>query len=231
MQEKGQNLIKSAHNEIVFTRKAGIKDIVEQIDPFFDNHLVVIDNEVVDILDQLKLKREDLKFLDKTEGKSQWEFIGPEKRENCDCDGCKIEYTVFSSEAYDYMSNPSLEDCVPRQILNSRSSSSESSDEESSDSSGSGRNTGTSSSGSGKSGNTGTSSESSGSTSESSEGTDILTEGWSNSRSTGSLAGSLEELNQKKVRVPRVLNLGDLKKLPDQLPEGPDTSFIPDIIK
>src|SRR5438876_498724 len=93
------NKIISSHNEINLDRGANFKDVIEQIDPFLDYHLIVIttensnDNtEIVDRLDQLKLDRSIFQFKEKKENKSQWIFKGPNT----------TEYTVFSNEAYDF---------------------------------------------------------------------------------------------------------------------------------
>lgn len=223
------NKIISGHNEIILNRGADLNDVAEQLDGFFDYPLVVINNEVLDRLDKLKLDRTNIKLVEKVEGKSQWLFSAktPENPDDCPCDDCLTKYTVFSSEASDFMSDPKLEECMSDEILNNSSDSSSESDssDSSSDSSDSSKDDKKSDDKNSKSefieGITGTnhsssSESSSDSSSETSGISEILTDGWSNSRSSESLAGSLGK-RPMNTRVPPTLDTT----------VGPDTRYIP----
>lgn len=212
-----ENKIISGHNEIVLDRRSDLNGVAEQLDGFFDYPLVVINNEILDRLDKLELNRSNIKLVKKVEGKSQWVYtdtVTPktDKYEVCSCDDCLTKYVVFSLEACDFMSNPSLEECIPQEVsTDSDSSSSDSSSSSDTDTS----------STENKDGNTGSTQSSQSRSSESSNVSDILTDGWSNTRSSDSIAGSLSRKSMK-TRVPSMLDTAKRQ-------EGPDTTYVPQI--
>ena len=106
----------SGGNEMVFDRHSTLVDVIEQIDPYFDYHLVVVNGTTVDRIDRLTVTREDLKLKSKHESKNQWVFN----------DSSGTEYTVFSPESSDFFSNPELSDLIlVRQIIDDSSTSEE----------------------------------------------------------------------------------------------------------
>lgn len=110
-----QDKIISGGNEICFDRHSVLIDVIEQIDPFFDYHLVVVNGTTVDRIDRLTVDRNTIKLKEKHSSKNQWTFLGD--------DG--TEYTVFSPESSDFLSNPGLSELVlVREIMDDSSSES-----------------------------------------------------------------------------------------------------------
>src|SRR3990172_5568701 len=97
--------ILSSHGEFMIKRNANINDISEQLDDFFNDHLVVLNNKTVDILSNLNIDRNNMRLVSKVE--DQWTFVD-------DVDG---NYTVFSKEAADFLTNPNLSQLNLKHIL------------------------------------------------------------------------------------------------------------------
>lgn len=104
----------SSHGEIMIKRNANINDICEQLDNFFNDHLVVLNNKNVDILSNLNIDKNNMRLMSKIG--DQWTFS----------DDVDNIYTVFSKESADFMTNPNLSQLNLKHILTDDSSDSES---------------------------------------------------------------------------------------------------------
>jgi hypothetical protein len=112
----------SRRNELTLHRRSTFTDVIEQIQPFFDFQLVVVDNAYLDRLDLTMVDRKKLTFLCKNN--HQWSFT-----ENSDNSNL---YTVFTQEAADWMMSPILSE-ISKVQADSESESDKDLDLESSD--------------------------------------------------------------------------------------------------
>ncbi len=93
------DFIVSNHNEIMLPRNAAFADVVEQLNPFFMHHLVLIDDKRINTVD--KLEHHEYTLMHKVPDKERWIFAYN-----------NTTYTVFDEVAANFMQDTTLADLL-----------------------------------------------------------------------------------------------------------------------